>query len=72
MKAELITQIIELVRENEKTSSTGRTLLATNVIKKIAVLMGGNYEDLNKIQKAVFRSDCAFSRMSDWEYYILL
>lgn len=72
MNSEITKQIIELVYEHEATSATGRTLLPTRIIKKIAVMLGGNYDDLNKIQKAIFRSDCSSKRVSNWEFYIFL
>ena len=72
MKDELYKQISELVLNNERTSHTGRTSLPTPIIKKIANLLGGNYTDLNKIQKDIFRSDCTIQRLNDWEYYTLL
>ena len=37
-------------------SSTGRTMISTDVCRKVAIMLGGDYNSLSKIQKTIFKS----------------
>jgi len=50
----------EKVYENVKHSSTGKLLISTPYCRKVAELLGGHYDELNKIQKDIFKSDIVF------------
>jgi len=50
----------EKVYENIKHSPTGKLLISTPYCRKVAELLGGNYDELSKIQKDIFKSDIVF------------
>lgn len=54
----------EVVYENVKYSHTGRLLISTFYCRKVAELLGGNYDSLNKIQKDILKSDIVFEYIS--------
>ncbi len=49
--------LCDVVYENIKHSSTGKLLISTHYCKKVAELLGGNYSELNDIQKDIFRAE---------------
>ena len=51
------------IYENIKHSHTGRLYIDTIYKKKTAELLGGNYDDLSKIQKDIFLSDIVFEKI---------
>lgn len=50
----------EKVYENIKHSSTGKLLISTSYCRKVAELLGGDYDSLNKVQKDIFKGDIVF------------
>ena len=50
----------EKVYENIKHSATGKLLISTDYCRKTAKLLGGDYEELNKIQRDILKSDIVF------------
>ena len=50
----------EKVYENIKHSATGKLLISTSYCRKVAEMLGGNYDSLNKVQKDIFKSDIVF------------
>jgi hypothetical protein len=50
----------EKVYENIKHSSTGKLLINTSYCRKVAELLGGDYDSLNKVQKDIFKGDIVF------------
>ena len=50
----------EKVYENIKHSSTGKLLISTSYCRKVAELLGGDYDSLNKVQKVIFKGDIVF------------
>lgn len=54
----------KVIYEQIKHSHTGRLMISTHYAKKVAELLGGNYEDLSDIQKDIFRSDIVFEQIN--------
>jgi hypothetical protein len=54
----------EKIYEKIETSHTGRLMISTNLAKKVAELLGGDYDELNQIQKYIFRSQICFEQIS--------
>lgn len=54
----------EKVYENIKDSRTGQLLINTFYCRKVAELLGGNYDDLSKVQKIIFKSDIVFENIN--------
>lgn len=54
----------KIVYEQIKHSHTGRLMISTHYAKKVAELLGGNYDDLNSIQKDIFRGDIVFEQIN--------
>jgi|TARA_R110000796_G_C14398022_1_gene417253 hypothetical protein len=52
------------IYENVTHSRTGKLLISTYHCKKAAELLGGNYEDLSKLGKDIFKSDIVDERIS--------
>lgn len=50
----------EKVYENIEHSSTGKLLISTSYCRKVAELLGGDYDSLNKVQKDIFKGDIVF------------
>ena len=48
------------VYEKVKHSSTGKLLISTSYCRKVAELLGGNYDELSKIQRDIFKSEIVF------------
>jgi len=53
-------QVYEKIRH----SHTGKLIISTHWARKVAELLGGNYDDLNKIQKDIFKSDIVFESIN--------
>lgn len=53
----------EKVYENVKHSSTGKLLISTSYCRKVAELLGGDYDSLNKVQKDIFKGDIVFENI---------
>lgn len=54
----------EVVYENVKHSHTGRLIINTFYCRKVAELLGGDYDSLNKIQKDIFKGDIVFEQIN--------
>ncbi len=50
-------------------SHTGRTFLPNRIYKKMALIVGGAYEDLNNFQKLMFRSDANGNNLREFNHY---
>lgn len=53
-----------VVYEQIQHSGTGRLMISTYYVKKVAELLGGDYESLDKVQKYIFRADIVFEKIS--------
>lgn len=47
----------DVVYEAVKHSATGKLLISTYYCKKVALMLGGNYDNLTKIQQFLLKSD---------------
>lgn len=54
----------KVIYEKITTSGTGRTMIPTAYLKKVAELLGGDYDSLSKVQKDIFRSDVCLEQIS--------
>lgn len=56
--------LYKVVYEAVKHSHTGKLLISTFYCKQVAVMLGGNYEGLTKMQKFLLRSDIVDERIN--------
>lgn len=54
----------KVIYEKVEHSHTGRLMISTHYAKKVAELLGGNYDDLSKIQRDLFRADIVFEQIN--------
>ena len=54
----------KVVYEQIRHSHTGRLMISTYYARKVAELLGGNYDELSSIQKDIFRSDIVFENIN--------
>lgn len=54
----------KVVYEQIRHSHTGRLMISTHYARKVAELLGGNYDELSNIQKDIFRSDIVFENIN--------
>jgi len=73
MKKDIAEQQIQQIYKSIETLPSGILQLSTYKLKKLAKLIGGNYDDLNDISKKIFRSDAVFELIhfdTDFENYL--
>lgn len=65
----------EKIYENIKHSVTGKLLISTSYCRKVAEMLGGDYDSLNRVQKDIFKCDIVseyicvedgFSKYTSW------
>lgn len=64
---------IQKIYDKIETLPSGILQLSTGRLKKLAKLIGGNYDDLTPIAKKVFRSDAVFEEIyfdTDFKKYL--
>lgn len=47
----------KVVYEAVKHSHTGKLLISTFYCRQVAIMLGGNYDSLTKVQKTILKSD---------------
>ncbi|MGY8911543.1 MAG: hypothetical protein ACKVIG_17020 [Flavobacteriales bacterium] len=61
--AEKYTYLFKKVYENVTHSGTGKLLISTHYCRKAAEILGGNYDELSKIGKDLFKADIVDERL---------
>lgn len=54
----------EKVYENIKYTRNGQLSISTFYCRKVAELLGGDYDDLSKVQQIIFKSDIVFEHIN--------
>jgi hypothetical protein len=55
--------LFDVVYEEVKDSHTGKLLISTFYCRKVALMLGGNYDALTKLQQYLLRSDIVDRRI---------
>ncbi|QQV91004.1 hypothetical protein Freya3_67 [Polaribacter phage Freya_3] len=61
--SEKYTYLFKKVYENITHSGTGKLLISTHYCRKAAEILGGNYDELSKTGKDLFKSDIVDERL---------